>query len=185
MAAQAAFSTAGLMFASAALGLAGGRRMASASPEDAADRQSASSRISRVLHIPAPSSSGLATSIASSSNAPSSTKDVSVQSASAEAAPALDADGGAAMASSQSDYAATSSSFLSAEQLWEGAWKAFEEPEQKQSLTGRTPQPGNSERGQQLDTQHQSSFPSLAARFFGTRSAPQDRRYAALHLEAP
>ncbi len=175
MAAQAALSTAGLMFASAALGLAGGRRMASASSENAAECLSISGKISKALHVPAPSS-GLSTSIASGSNVASSVQDVSRQSASAETAPARSVEDRTAIASSQSDSTAHSSSFLSVEQLWEGAWKAFDEPEQKQGLSRPETPPGSRDREQQLDSQHQSSFPSLAARLFGTRSAPRDKR---------
>ncbi len=175
VAAQAALSTAGLIFASAALGLVGGRRMASS--EDASGFQSASDNLRRALHVPAPSSRELPTSSVGSIGAPSSRHTVSMQTASAETAQTTqEAEDRSVPMSSQSDSRDDPSSFPAAEQLWERAWKAFEEPEQKQGLSRPETQPGTLAGEQQLDSQPQSSFPSLAARFFGSRSAPQDRR---------
>ena len=181
--AQAALTTAGLMLASAAMGVIGGSRRASASSQDAADLHSLSGSIHEAHHMLGPGSIATAELAGSSPDIPSSRQTANVQTASREAAPAAEkAEGRSALASSQSGSRASSSSINSAEQLWEGAWKAFEEPEQKQGPSD--PETPSTALARQLhsENQDQSSFPSLAARFFrqGTRSGARDRRQAML-----
>ena len=164
------------MLASAALGVAGGRRLPSADPEDAIDVQSVPGSQKKALHLAAPSVSAFADSHASSPELTGSRQPATVQNAAAETAQR--AENRSPIESSQ-HVNTDASSFPSAEQLWEGAWKAFEDSAPVQGL----PDPESLQillaRDQQLESQHHSSFPSLAARFFrqGKPSGAQNRRH--------
>lgn len=163
------------MLASAALGVAGGSRLSPADPEDAIDVHSVPGNPNKALHMPAPST--FADSDASSNKSIGSRRFASVQNTGAKTLQR--AEDGSAIGSSQ-HARNDSSSILSAEQLWEGAWKAFEEPVPGQGLPDTESPQIALARAQQLDSQHRSSFPSLAARFFrqGHPSGAQNRRQA-------
>ena len=167
------------MLASAALGSVAGNRRASARPDGSASLYSTPGVSIDALPMLALSSDVSADSAGSSANLLRSGDASSTLYASTEtASPAQEAAKESALASSQTDSAADSNSFLSAEQLWEGAWKAFEQPEQKQASSNPDTLPGTLAREQQPVVHHQSSFPSLAARFFRreSHSGAQDKR---------
>lgn len=79
--------------------------------------------------------------------------------------------------------------FLSEQQLWDAAWRAFEPHEAHQHLSTLDRRPSRPERDAAHREESPSSFPSLAARLFGagTRSRRRERRYAqsADHAELP
>ena len=175
------------MLASAAVGAIGGSRQASAGSQDAVDLHNLPGSIHEVHHMPDPGSDAAAELVGCSPNTPSSRQPGSMQTVSAETAPAAEKEAvRSTLARSQSDSRAESSSIPSAEQLWEGAWKAFEEPQQKQGSSDTGISRTALAREQYLGNQDQSSFPSLAARFFrqGTGSGARDRRQVMLFTDS-
>lgn len=76
----------------------------------------------------------------------------------------------------QAESNTASGQLPSAEQLWDGAWKAFEAPEDEGSLSTANRLPSRPTREEHQQITPPSSFPSLAARLFsaGGRSKAQD-----------